>query len=299
VGEGVRGSDPREVGESKQWAGDEEADEESCEHPWSSENANDRSPEQVVLLLDGERPRGANSGRQCDVKEILQEEDVSPPGCGSEGFEDGLADEPGSVEITDDEDENVYGPDAESATRVEVAEVAGLAAGFEEDGGDEESGEDEEEIDAGPSPERGLVEEGVFEARMAVVEDDAEDGDAAEPLEFGDVGGEPGWALDGQGVDGCNEIDCTGSPEKQPRILLRVDNALRFIDANFGSENVGESAQEGNALRAKLDRSRSRRSRALRRRRMACCDRQVCPRRMYNTPLRRFGGWRPRRLLRG
>ena len=74
----------------------------------------------------------------------------------------------------------------------------GLGAGFKQDGRDEESGENEEEIDAGPSPERGLIEEGVFEAGMAVVEDDGEDGDAAESLEFGDVGGEPGWALDGQ-----------------------------------------------------------------------------------------------------
>jgi hypothetical protein len=210
VRQGVSGRDPGEVGETEERSGDEEADKESCEHPWGTEDANDRSPEEVVLLFDGERPGGADGGRQCDVKEILQEEDVGPPGCGSEGFEDGLADEPGSVEITDDEDEKVDGPDAQSATRIEVAEVAGLVAGFEEDGGDQESGEDEEEIDAGPSPERGLVEERVFEAGMAMVEDDAEDGDAAEPLEFGDVGGEPGWSLDGQGVGGCNEIDCTG-----------------------------------------------------------------------------------------
>jgi len=85
-----------------------------------------------------------------------------------------------------------------------------LVPRFKKDRCNQKSGEDEEEIDAGPSPERGLVEEGVFEARMAVIEDDAEDGDAAEPLEFGDVGGEPGWTLDGQGVGGCNEIDCTG-----------------------------------------------------------------------------------------
>ena len=33
---------------------------------------------------------------------------------------------------------------------------------------------------------------------MAVIEDHGENGEAAQALEFGDVGGQPGWALDGQ-----------------------------------------------------------------------------------------------------
>jgi hypothetical protein len=113
------------------------------------------------------------------VKKILKEEDVGPPRSGAESLEDGKADEPGSVEVADEEDEDVDGPDAESSAGVEVAEVMGLRAGFEKYGGDEESGEDEEEVDARPSPEGGLVEEGVFEAGMAVIEDDGDDGDAA------------------------------------------------------------------------------------------------------------------------
>jgi hypothetical protein len=32
-----------------------------------------------------------------------------------------------------------------------------------------------------------------------VIEDDGEDGNTAESLKFGDVLGQPGWALDGQG----------------------------------------------------------------------------------------------------
>ena len=58
----------------------------SGEHPGRAENADDGSPEEVVLLLDGERPCGADGGRKRDVKEILEEEDVGPPGRGSEGL---------------------------------------------------------------------------------------------------------------------------------------------------------------------------------------------------------------------
>ena len=40
-------------------------------------------PEKVVLLFDGERPCGADGGRQREVKQILEEQNVGPPGRGS------------------------------------------------------------------------------------------------------------------------------------------------------------------------------------------------------------------------
>jgi len=181
-------------------SGDEKGEQEGGEYPWGAEDPDDGSPEEVVLLFDSEGPGGSDCRGQSEVKEILDEENIGPPGCGAECFEDREADEPGCIEVADDENEDVDGPDAEGASSVEVAEVAGPGAGFEKDGGDEESGEDEEEVNAGPSPEGGLVEESVFEARMAMVEDDSDNGDAAESLKFGDVGGEPGWALNGQRI---------------------------------------------------------------------------------------------------
>ena len=64
-------SDPREMAHSEERCGDEEADEQRGEHPWRAQDADDGSPEKVVLLFDGERPRGANGRRQRDVEEIL------------------------------------------------------------------------------------------------------------------------------------------------------------------------------------------------------------------------------------
>ena len=34
---------------------------------------------------------------------------------------------------------------------------------------------------------------------MAVIEDHRQNRQAAQPVEFGQIGGKPGWALDGQG----------------------------------------------------------------------------------------------------
>ena len=73
-----------------------------------------------------------------------------------------------------------------------------LGARFQQDRRDQKSGEYEKQVDSRPSPERCLVEKRVFEAWVAVIEDDAEDGDAPQSLQFGNVRGEPGWALDEQ-----------------------------------------------------------------------------------------------------
>ena len=57
-----------------------------------------------------------------------------------------------------------------------------------DDSGDEKAGEDEEEIDADPSPLRDQVESEVMQFGMTVVDEDGGDGEAAESVEFGDVG---------------------------------------------------------------------------------------------------------------
>ena len=116
------------------------------------------------------------------MKEILHEENVGQPGSGLDGLRDGGADEPGCVEIDRDKQEQVDGPDAQGAAAVEVAEVFFFVSGFEKDGGDQEAGEDEEEIDACPSPQAGVVDWSTDEAGMAVIEDDREDGEAAQAL---------------------------------------------------------------------------------------------------------------------
>ena len=176
-------------------ADDERGEEDDGEHPGAAKVLNERRPEDVVLLFDGEGPRGTDGWRERGVDEVLYEEEVGQPRSGFDGICNAGADEPGGVEIDGDEQQDVERPDAEDAAAVEVAEVVGPGAGFEKDGCDEEAGEDEEEVYAGPAPEGGVVDPCADEAGMAVVEDDDEDRDSAQSLEFRDVGGEPGWAL--------------------------------------------------------------------------------------------------------
>ncbi len=133
------------------------------------------------------------------MEEILQEKQVRPPRRCPDRDPDGGADEPRSIQIADDQHQYVYRPDAKRAATVEVAEVVRLVAGLQKDRSDEESGKDEEEVDASPSPQRRGIEPCTGETRVAVVQDHGEDGDAAQSLKLGDVGRQPGWALDGQG----------------------------------------------------------------------------------------------------
>ena len=133
------------------------------------------------------------------MKQILQEENIRPPRRGSDGGEDGLSDKPVRFQINHSEHEDVDRPDAQDATAVEIAKVMRPLAGFEKDRSDEESREDKEEVDPGPSPERGTVEPCSFKAWMAVVEDHSEYREAAQALQFRDVERKPSWALDRQG----------------------------------------------------------------------------------------------------
>src|SRR5580698_3208486 len=116
------------------------------------------------------------------MKEILQEEDVGQPWGSFDCLSYGGADKPRRVEIDGDQYEQVDGPDTQSTAAIEVAEVVRLVACLKKDGCDEEAGEDEKEIDACPSPETGVVDPCAFETRMAVVNYDGKDGEAAQAL---------------------------------------------------------------------------------------------------------------------
>ncbi len=152
--------------------GDQRADEQRGQHPRCAQKTHDRRPQEVVLLLDGQRPCWADGRRQREMKEILQEQNVGPPRRGPDRVPDGGADEPWSIQIADDQDQYIDRPDAESAASVEVAEVVRLAAGLKQDRGDEKARKDKEEIDARPSPQRCVIEPRAGKARMAVVEND-------------------------------------------------------------------------------------------------------------------------------
>jgi len=196
VDEGVSRREPGVMAAAQPRRYDQRGDEREGQQPGRADPADQRRPEEVVLLFNGEGPGGAESGREREVKEVLDKQEVGPPGGGADRVPDSGADVPGSVEVDEGENQQIDRPDAEGAAGVEVVEVLGLFTCGEKDGRDEEAGETEEEEDPGPAPEGGVVDPRAFEAGVAVIEDDPEDGEAAHPVEFGQVVGQPGWAGD-------------------------------------------------------------------------------------------------------
>ena len=100
-------------------------------------------------------------------------------------------------EEKDSHHQQIGGSDAQDAAGVEVAEVVGLGAAIEKDAGDEEAGEDEEEVHAHVAEVRDVAQAAEEEVGVeacerlvggeAVVEEDHEDGDAANDVEAGHV----------------------------------------------------------------------------------------------------------------
>ena len=78
---------------------------------------------------------------------------------------------------------------AQRPAAIEVAEVARPLARLEQDRGDQKAGENKEKVDAGPSPERRVVNPCAFKAGMAVIDDYRQHGDTTQALEFRDVRG--------------------------------------------------------------------------------------------------------------
>ncbi len=88
-----------------------------------------------------------------------------------------------------------------SPARVKVMKVARLVARRQQDGCDQETAEDEEDNHPCPSPQAGVMHPCAFEPRIAVVENHGQNRETAQPVEFRQVGGEPGWSLNGQEID--------------------------------------------------------------------------------------------------
>src|ERR1700722_17577110 len=116
------------------------------------------------------------------MKQVLNEEYICKPGCGPDCGRDCGADEPWSIEINDDQHQHIYRPDAQGTAAIEVAEVVGLSARLKKDGSDKKAGKDKEEIDACPSPQAGVVNPCAFKARVAMIEDDGQNCEAAQAL---------------------------------------------------------------------------------------------------------------------
>ncbi len=117
------------------------------------ERENDERPEQIEVLLDGERPKVAHVGkRPVAVNGDVEVRAVRPePALMTRGLR-----EPARVRDRErrqnDEEEReravIERENAERSTHVEVSEVARRVFRVVEDSGDQETGEDEEEIDS-------------------------------------------------------------------------------------------------------------------------------------------------------
>ena len=125
------------------------------------------------------------------MKQVLDEEDVREPRRCSDCVPHAWADEPWGVQVHNHEDKDVNGPDTQSTARMKVVEVFWLVARRKKDRRDEESGKAEEENNSGPSPQRRIVDPRADEPRIAVIDNDPKNGKPAQPVEFGQVCGQP------------------------------------------------------------------------------------------------------------
>ena len=139
------------------------------------------------------------------MEEILHQEEVGKPGGGFNGVDYAGTDEPGCVEVNHRQQQNVDRPDAQRPARMKVVKVTRLVARREQNGGDQESGESEEQNHSRPSPQGRVINPSALQTRIAVIEDYPQNRQAAQAVEFRQVGGEPSWALDGH-VSGVSEL---------------------------------------------------------------------------------------------
>ena len=173
--------------------GKEEAENEGngCYEDGDSAEAEERAspgdggPEQVELLLDGERPEGGGEIDVEDGREVGEEE------CGKGDIGAGVRDEDEDQE----ENDEVEGQDAENSLPVEVPVVGWGVAVFDEERGDEESGEDEEDVHAETAEDEDGAQGSLKRGPLAgaaeqgdVMEEDEQDGDAPHAVEFGETG---------------------------------------------------------------------------------------------------------------
>ena len=159
-----------------------------------AEFVNDEGPEEIELLFHVERPE-VGDVEGADVKgdapapesEVLGVGELIPlPAVPMEMEERGEGEK-------DEEDAVIEGKNADGAAGVEGAEEGGRVHGTEEDAGDEEAGEGEEKVNADPGGVADLGEEiedtgaGGEVGPHEVIDENEEDGEAAEAVESGDV----------------------------------------------------------------------------------------------------------------
>src|SRR5579872_1980571 len=132
--------DPVWMREAHERAGDEYGEEQRGEYSRGSQKTEDGRTQEVVLLFDGQGPGLIDGGWQREVKQVLKEKQISPPGSDAKRSEDGQADEPWRVEIAHPKDEEIDRPDAQGTTGIEVAEVFLLVARLKQDGSNQKAG---------------------------------------------------------------------------------------------------------------------------------------------------------------
>ena len=187
-----------------------------CKHPRRAQHAHHRRPHKVVLLLDGQRPRRTERRRQRQMKQVLHAKNVSQPRRGLDCLPHAGADEPGRIQINHDQQQQIDGPDAQRPARMKVVKVARLVARGQQDGRDEEAREREKKNDAGPAPQRGVVDPRALQSRIAVIENHRENRQTAQPVKFGQILRKPGWALDRQSAQIMTSVGLLGEPLHNP-----------------------------------------------------------------------------------
>src|SRR4051794_40208233 len=102
------------------------------QHPWLAKPFHQRGPDEVILLLNGERPCWFECWRQREMKQILNKKDVGEPRRCFDCVEHARADKPGRVEVYDDQHKDVDRPNAQSAARMKIVKVFWLVARYQQ-----------------------------------------------------------------------------------------------------------------------------------------------------------------------
>ena len=133
------------------------------------------------------------------MKEILHTEEVSPPRRGLDGLQRHWPDKPVRLRIDHHQHQHVDRPDAQRPAPMKVVKVMRLVARSQQDRGDQEAGEHKEENDPRPSPLHRAVQAGPLQLLVvAVIQHYRQNREAPQAVEFRQISGQPGWALESQ-----------------------------------------------------------------------------------------------------
>ena len=149
--EGLAGDDGVRAAER----GDEDQGDADAHHAAIGAEPDDHRPEEIKMLLDGERPEMAERdllviqrGKAAVADEIIRAvEPVPRPGV-AQGVEVFPGWDGRKADRDQDQHEIVEWENSQGAAEIEISEVSPGGSGSQEDSGDEITGEDEEQIDA-------------------------------------------------------------------------------------------------------------------------------------------------------